>query len=105
MGGAAAAEKAAANPTPNKPITKEMRDAEKQEVKEKRRQNLALASATTTAKSAGRWSRAAITVKDALGKAAAKNHRQRASARLKSGHYRSNLPETPPSPLLIMRNA
>ncbi len=56
MGGAAAAEKAAAKPTANKPTATEMRDAEKQGVEEKRRQNLAMASATATAKSAGRWS-------------------------------------------------
>ena len=56
MGGAAAAEKAVAKPSANKPIAKEMRDAEKQEVEEKRRQNLAIKSATATAKSAERWS-------------------------------------------------
>ncbi len=43
-------------PAANKPIAKEMRDAEKQEVEEKRRQKLAMASATATAKSAGLWS-------------------------------------------------
>ncbi len=56
MGGAAAAEKAAAKPFANKPIAKEMRDAEKQEVEEKRSQNLVMAYATATAKFAGRWS-------------------------------------------------
>ncbi len=56
MGGAAAAEKVATKLATNKPIAKEMRDAEKQEVEEKRRQKLAMASATDTAKSAGLWS-------------------------------------------------
>ncbi len=56
MGGAAAAEKAAVKPAVIKPIAKEMRDAENQEVEEKRRQDLAMKSATTTAKYVGRWS-------------------------------------------------
>ncbi len=56
MGGAAAAEKAVAKPAANKPIAKEMRDAEKQEGEEKKRQNLAMEFATATAKSSGRWS-------------------------------------------------
>ncbi len=50
------AEKAVAKLAANKPIAKEVRDAETQEVEEKMRQNLAMTYAIATTKSAGRWS-------------------------------------------------